>query len=146
MNGSNAQHNPMRGENTKVKKLYPLDFKLCLLGGHTENEQQIEVLFEMKALCEEHKIPLKTRDFDPTKEEDANLVKSLPAIYLLGKWNEVSDVLYPDEKCIERIKTELLRCKEKFEAKQKIKNDKETFLARISKSFWPKKKISSSTT
>jgi hypothetical protein len=139
MDGSNAQ-NPIRGDNKKKKILYPLDFKLCILGGDTEDPKQIEALFELRALCEEHKIPLKMRDFDSDKEEDANLVKTLPAVYLLGKWGEVSEVLYPDEKLIDRVKTELLRCKDKFESKKQKSHVQESLLTRITHSIWPAKK------
>jgi hypothetical protein len=132
-------HNPMRGENKKTNSLFPLDFKVCILGGDTEDPKQIEALFELRTLCEEYKIPLKMRDFDPNKEEDANLVKSLPVVYLLGKWGEVTEVLYPDEKLVEHIKTEVLRCKDKFEVKQKSKSQ-ESFITRISHTIWPTKK------
>ncbi len=139
MENSTSQ-NPMRSDNKKAKILYPLDFKLCILGGESEDPKHIEALFELRALCEEHKIPLKMRDFDSDKEEDANLVKSLPAVYLLGKWGEVSEVLYPDDKLIDRVKTELLRCKEKYEAKQNKAYIQESFIKRISQTIWPVKK------
>ncbi len=133
--------NPLRSENKKQKVFYPLDFKICIVGAETEDPKQIEALFELRALCEDHKIPLKIRDFDPDKDEDANLIKSLPAVYLLGKRGEVSELLYPDEKLVERIKTELLRCKDKYEEKQK----QESIITRISKTIWkPKKNIMSS--
>ncbi len=139
METSNAQ-NPMRGNNKKAKLLFPLDFKICILGGETEDPKQIEILFELRSLCEEHKIPLKMRDFDSDKEEDANLVKSLPAVYVQGKWGEVIEVLYPDEKLVDRVKTELLRCKDKYEGKQKNAHIQESFIKSITQMIWPTKK------
>ncbi len=134
--------NPMSGDNKKEKVIFPLNFKIQIITGNGEEEDiEVEQLFKLRTLTEENKIPCKVRAFDSSNETDATLISKIPCVFIIGKKNEVSEVLYPDEKLVETVKGYLLRCKNNYEEKQRKQGEWNKRFSSITQVFWGKKKL-----
>jgi hypothetical protein len=133
--------NPLTHNNKKDKVMFPLDFKIVIItGGGDEEDLEMEHLFQLRSYCEDEKIQCKVRGFDSDKEDDATLIQKIPAIFIQGRRNEVMEVLYPDEKMLDKVKIHTFRCKTTYEEKQLKQQQWNSKFASLTKLFWSQKK------